>query len=81
MKRTSKAHSGCRDLFPRFLLVARFVDDLAATGRFGMEAFGAPGRFSAWLARPHGGAKLRQKRGHGPTDLPGSQLLSLTLID
>ncbi len=73
MKRTSSTNSGCRDLFARFLLGTRFVNDRVAHRRFGMEAFGTSWRFSAWLARTDGCAKLRQKRGHDPTGLPWSQ--------
>ena len=53
-ERTSRTNSGHCDLFALFLLVARFVNDRVTRRRFGMEPFGAPGRFSARLARTDG---------------------------
>src|SRR6266568_2528352 len=69
MTSTSRANSGRRRRFALFVLFACFTNDGMTLRRFGMEAFGAPGRFSAWLWWSRGSPQLRQKGGHGSSSL------------
>src|SRR5258708_5470668 len=71
MKKASKFLSRREGRFAFFLLFACFVNDRIARCWFRMEAFGASGRFSSWLARTNRCANLRQKRGHDTANLPG----------
>src|SRR5258708_905798 len=72
MTRSSQTHSGRRCLFALFLLFTRFVHDRMTRCWLRMEAFGPSHRFAPWLARTGRRAKLRQKAGHDPANLPGS---------
>src|SRR5947209_9803324 len=69
MTSTSRANSGRRRRFALFVLFARFTNDGMTLRRLRVEAFGASGRFSAWLWWSRGSAQLRQKGGHGSTSL------------
>src|SRR5438874_7408588 len=69
MTSTSRANSGRRRRFALFVLVARFTNDGMTRRRFRMEAFGASGRFSAWLWWSRRSPQLRQKGWHGSTSL------------
>src|SRR3989440_8349060 len=69
MTSTSRANSGRRRRFALFVLFACFTNDGMTLRRFRVEAFGASGRFSAWLWWPRRSAQLRQKGGHGSTSL------------
>src|SRR6266699_2249573 len=69
MTSTSWANSGQRRRLALFVLFARFTNDGMTLRRFRVEAFGASGRFSAWLWWSRGSAQLRQKGGHGSASL------------
>src|SRR5260221_4967928 len=69
MTSTSQANSGRRRRFALFLLFARFTNDGMTRRRLRMEAFGASGRFSAWLWWSRWRTQLRQKGWHGSTSL------------
>src|SRR6266699_6701973 len=69
MTSTSWANSGRRRRFALFVLFARFTNDGMTRRRLRMEAFGASGRFSAWLWWSRRSPQLRQKGGHGSTSL------------
>src|SRR5690242_10913214 len=69
MTSTSRPNSGRRRRFALFLLFARFANDGIALRRFRLEAFGASGRFTAWLRWSCWGPQLRQKGWHGSSHL------------
>src|SRR5260221_10274491 len=69
MTSTSRANSGRRRRFALFLLFARFTNDGMTRRRLRMEAFGASGRFSAWLWWSRRSTQLRQKGWHDSTSL------------
>src|SRR6266566_1230948 len=69
MTSTSRANSGRSRRLALFLLFARFTNDGMTRRRLRMEAFGASGRFSAWLWWSRRRPQLRQKGGHGSTSL------------
>src|SRR5437588_3340006 len=69
MTSTSWANLGRRRRFALFVLFARFTNDGMTLRRFRVQAFGASGRFSAWLWWSRGSAQLRQKAGHGSASL------------
>src|SRR5712692_7439705 len=73
MTSTSRANSGRRRRFALFLLFARFTNDGMTHRRLGMEAFGASGRFTAWLWWSRRSTQLRQKGWHGSTSLGQGQ--------
>src|SRR6266566_3225941 len=69
MTSTSRANSGRCRRFALFVLFACFTNDGMTLRRFRVEAFGASGRFSAWLWWSRRRPQLRQKGGHGSTSL------------
>ena len=69
MTSTSRSNSGRRRRFALFVLFARFTNDGMTRRRLRMEAFGASGRFSAWLWWSRRSPQLRQKGGHGSSSL------------
>src|SRR5207302_9883935 len=63
---------GQSDRFAFLLLFARFTTNRITRSGRRMKPLRTPRRFSSWLARPDGCAKLPQNGGHDPTDLSWS---------
>lgn len=69
MRSPNRRPSGRNSRFALFLLLTCFTDDRITHSRFGMETFGPPRRFSAWLRWSCRCAQLHQNGRHHSANL------------
>lgn len=69
MRSPNRRPSGRNSRFALFLLLTCFTDDRITRSRFGMETFGPPRRFSAWLRWSCRCAQLHQNGRHHSANL------------